>query len=246
MRRKIRDTGWMLITLIGALASIGRSHAASTPVVQLDFDDPAAPDQVQLNGQAQPVDVNGRQRLRLTDNLGQAGSIWLRRPLRLPSYTAEFDFEVTRTEPNDQPADGFTFTAQEYGPVALGDGGGGLGYDHIPGYSYAVEFNTYEPQGLRGSPETVAVDILGARAKIGQIPFPHIDRGVIHAVVAVRQEAIEVTLSGGNENLPPRTLITTPWWIQFVTDQPLWIGFTGATGGLRSTIDILNLKITTP
>jgi hypothetical protein len=236
----------MLIALISGLGILGRSDAATTPVVQLDFDDPAAIDQLQLNGHVEPVVVDGRQRLRLTEDLWQAGSIWLRRPLRLPSYTAEFDFEVTRTDPNDQPADGFTFTAQEYGPIALGDGGGGLGYDHIPGYSYAVEFNTYEPQGLSGNPETVAVDIVGARAKIAQTPFPHIDRGVFHAAVTVRKEAIEVTVSGGNEKLTPRKLISTPWWLQFDTDQPLWIGFTGATGGLRSTIDILNLKITSP
>ena len=132
MRRKIRHTGWMLIALISGAGIMGRSSAATTPVVQLDFNDPGAVDQLQLNGHVEPVVINGRQRLRLTEDLGQAGSVWLRRPLQLPSYTAEFDFEVTRTEPNDQPADGFTFTAQEYGPIALGDGGGGLGYDPYP------------------------------------------------------------------------------------------------------------------
>jgi hypothetical protein len=240
MRKKIS----LLVACACVAAVVGSGYADLPPVVQLDFNDPAAEDQVELNGRAELLDVDGGVRLRLTEAFGEASCAWLRRPYRLPSCTVEFDFEVTRTEPNDQPADGFTFTAQTYGPVALGEGGGSLGYARIPGYSYAVEFNTYAPQGLREQPETVAVDIVGARAKIGQVAFPHIDRGVYHAKIAVRREALEVTLSGGKENLPPTKLLTTPWWIQFDTDQPMWFGFTGATGGLRSTIDILNLKIT--
>jgi lectin family protein len=240
MRKKIGH-----LVAIGSLVFlIGGRAAAATPVIQLDFNDPAAGDQVQLNGIADLVPVGGRQHLRLAEDFGQAGSAWLRRPLQLPAYTVEFDFTVTRTDPADQPADGFTFTAQEYGPVALGDGGGGLGYTGIPGYSYAVEFNTYAAQGLRDNSETVAIDVVGARAKLSQVPFPHIDRGVLHAAISVRREGIEVTVSGGKENLAPRKVLVTPWWILFDTNRPLWFGFTGATGGLRSTIDILNLTIT--
>ena len=61
---------------------------------------------------------------------------------------------------------------------------------------------------------------------------------------SMQREGIEVTISGGKENLAPRKVLATPWWILFDTDRPLWFGFTGATGGLRSTIDILNLSIT--
>jgi len=96
---------------------------------------------------------------------------------------------------------------------------------------------------LPEQPETIGVDIVGVRAKIGQVAFPHVDRGLFHASISVRREGIEVTLSGGSENMPWTKLLTTPWWLQFVTDQPLWIGFTGGAGGLRSTIDILNLTI---
>src|SRR5438874_5710093 len=123
MRKKIAR----LVAVVGLVTLIAGQAGAATPAVQLDFNDPSANDQLQLNGIADLVPVDGRQHLRLAEDFGQAGSAWLRRPLRLPIYTAEFDFSVTRTDPADHPADGFTFTAQEYGPVALGDGGGGLG-----------------------------------------------------------------------------------------------------------------------
>jgi len=240
MRKEIST----LATALCLATLLARQAVAAGSEIRLDFSDPAAWEQVQANGDASPVLVNDRMRLRLTQDLGEAASVWLQRPLLLPGYTAEFDFAVTRTEPADEPADGFAFAAQEYGPGALGDNGGGLAYTSIPGYSYAVEFNTYAPQGLPEHPETVAVDIIGTRAKVGQVAFPHIDRGIFHAAIAVRRDGIEVPLSAGSDHLPPTRLITTPWWLQFVTDQPLWIGFTGATGGLRSTIDILNLTIT--
>ncbi len=244
MHKRMTRRGWLPAAALSmAIVAAGRGQAA-TPAVQLDFNSALAGEQLELNGQAALVDLEGRQRLRLTEDFGEGGAAWLKRPVKLASYVAEFNFEVTRTDPADQPADGFTFTAQQYGPVALGDGGGGLGYLRIPGYNYAVEFNSYAPQGLPDQPETVAVDILGARVKLGQIAFPHVDQGVFHALIAVRRAAIDVTVSGGKANLPPKRLLTTPWWIQFVTDQPMWIGFTGATGGLRSVIDIFNLKIT--
>jgi hypothetical protein len=241
MRTKIHPLN-VAACLLGMV--LAHSYADAAPVVSLDFDDYLVEEEVELNGAAAFVDVEGRYRLRLTQELGERASVWLRRPFHLPAYTVEFDFEVARTEPGDQPADGFTFAAQTFGPIALGDGGGGLGYTGIPGYSFAVEFNTYSVQGLRDHPETVAIDILGTRPKIGQAPFPHIDHGVLHAKIAVRYEAIEVVISGGRENLPPTRILTTPWWIQFDTDQPMWLGFTGGTGGLRSIIDILNLTIT--
>jgi hypothetical protein len=243
MRKKTHRIA-RLCGIAACLLTLSSGAPAATTVIDLDFADPAAIDQLDINGTAGLVEVNGRGRLRLTEEFGESGAVWLRRPLRLPRYLAEFDFEVARTEPNDQPADGFTFTAQEWGPVALGVGGGGLAYMGIPGYSYAVEFNTYAVQGLKDQPETVALNVVGARAKIGQTPFPHIDRGIFHTAIAVRREMIEVTISGGSENLPPTQLFTSPWWLLFDTDRPLWFGFTGATGGLRSVIDILNLKIT--
>src|SRR5947207_1177712 len=105
---------------IGILAALclmastaGRVLAAGSEI-QLDFSDPTAWEQLQANGDAGPVEVGNRLRLRLTQDFGEAASVWLQRPMLLPGYTAAFDFEVTRTDPTEDPADGFTFAAQQY------------------------------------------------------------------------------------------------------------------------------------
>lgn len=246
MRKTTRYSRFTWISAAGFLAAlaVSRCSAAVLPALQLDFNNPDAANQVLLNGDAGMVFVDGQHRLRMTDDLNQRASVWLQRPYRLPAYTIEFDFEVRRTDPRDQPADGFTFAAQQYGPVALGDAGNGLGYTRIPGYSYAVEFNTNAPQGLPDRPETIGLDIIGVRVKIGQVAFPHIDRGVFHALVTVRREGLDVMVSGGRDQLPPTRVFTSPWWIQFDNSQPMWLGFTAGTGGQRSTIDLLKLKVT--
>ena len=48
-------------------------------------------------------------------------------PVNIQSFTTNFTFQLTNAT-----ADGITFTIQNQGTAALGDMGGGLGYQNIP------------------------------------------------------------------------------------------------------------------
>src|SRR5262245_5498694 len=96
-----------LIALI--LAGPGWAQAPTKDVVNLNFADAAVADQIQLNGSAQWVTQDGKQRLRLTDDFSQGASAFLKTPLNISNYLATFDFEVKRVAEGEDPADGFVF-----------------------------------------------------------------------------------------------------------------------------------------
>jgi hypothetical protein len=246
------------------LTAPARAQEPTRDLVNLDFADAAVAERFQLNGSAQWVMEDGRQRLRLTDDFGQGASAFLTTPLDISNYLATFDFQVTRVEEGDDPADGFVWLAQTAGANRIGTGGGGLGFTFgdnnrpprdeegggFPGYSYGIEFNTYAPQGLPDAAETVGLNLFGMRTRLGQTAFPHIDQGVFRAQVRVTPERLTLTVSGGNNNAEPRVLLTSPDFLAranyFQTPAPLYFGFTGGTGGLQQRTDILNLRIQVP
>jgi hypothetical protein len=217
-------------------------------------------DQVRLNGRAQwvtePSGENIVGRLRLTGSGGQAASAFIKTPFTLSDYEVEFSFEVRRVSAGEAPGDGFTFVAQAGDDDDIGAGGGALGYarsdlfvlpsgargDGIPGYSYAVEFNTYGPQGLPGAPETVAVDILGLRTRFNQSPFRIVDQGPILVRIRVKPEGLSVSVFNGAAF---QRVYQTPGWMSgfFVPPRQLYLGFTAGTGGARQIVDIYGLSL---
>ena len=116
--------------------------AAATPLLAQNpsFSDFSSTANLQLNGSA--VKVNNI--LQLNPSLqNQAGSAWytLLQPVA-GGFSTTFSFKITN--PSNPTADGIAFVVQNSGAglQALGDGGGGLGYQGIPN-SLAVEFDTY-------------------------------------------------------------------------------------------------------
>jgi hypothetical protein len=248
------------ITFAAAIVALGLGRPGFTQnltkdVATLDFNTTAGQAPMQLNGSAGFVDVDGKQRLRLTDSTGQVASAFISTPVQISDYLASFDFEV-RSVPGGT-ADGFTFLAQTAAADAIGGGGGAIGLTQgdvvtpqgdsgpFPGYSYAIEFNSYAEQGLPSSTQTVALDLFAIRSKINQTAFRHWKKGVIHAEVRVTPAQLTLTVSGGTDNLPPTVILTSPSWLVdfFKAPAPLYLGFTAGTGGSGQIVDILNLKI---
>jgi len=90
-----------------------------------------------LNGGASVVGT----KLQLTDNLiSEARSAWTPTPVPAASFDTTFQWSYGAVPPG---ADGFTFAVQNSGSTALGDAGGGLGYQNIPGSGYSFQFNLY-------------------------------------------------------------------------------------------------------
>jgi Legume lectin domain len=252
-------------TLLGAAALVGRV-AAQEPtkdVVNLDFSDAAAANQVKLNGDAKFASIGGKQRLVLTDAGSQSAAVFLTTPMQISNYLATFNFEVAHLEGETDAADGFTFLAQTDGPDRHGGGGTGLGFlrndaggpprddpdgGGFRGYNYAVEFNTYVENGPQDHPEAVALDLFSVRSKLNQTPFPMVDQGVFTAQVRVTPDVLTLTISGGKANMAPKVILTSPTWMVgfFNAPKPLYFGFTGGTGGLQQVTSILNLNIKVP
>ena len=177
--------------------------------------------------------------LKLTNGgADEAGSVFFASPVDIAAFNTGFDFQLT-----DPSADGFTFAIQNVGPAALGADGGSLGYAGI-GKSVAVKFDLYQNAGdPSGNSTGVFVD--------GALPFgsTSIDltgSGInlhsgdkMHANLAYDGYALTLTIT---DTVSPAT-----WSHPFVIDIPstvggttAYVGFTGGTGGLSSTQQILN------
>jgi hypothetical protein len=242
-------------------------------VIALDFSKPADQAKITLNGTAYWVDKTATTappaapRLRLTEDGSQAASAFLPAPMGLSDYQVQFDFEVQKVAATDgNPADGFTFTAQSAGADKLGGGGGSLGFIgaglSTAGYSYAVEFNVYPPQGLTDNPETVALDLgipgsrIGEfRVRFNQTGIPIVGTGVLHAVIRVTPDKITGLFTGGTLTADKPVNYSSPSYLggglfkpldTSGQPLPLYLGFTGATGGSRALIEILNFRVQVP
>jgi hypothetical protein len=251
--------GRFIIAAALALVSIHARAAEPAVIVDLDFSKADVAAGVQLNNEfAQFVTEGGKQRLRLTNDIGEKSSVFTPTPVPpTADYLATFQFEVRRLAGDPAPADGFMFVAQTAGPDRLGDGGGSLGYagSAFGALSYGVEFNSYTGQGLGdGVDETVAWNAFGERRKYDQKPFPHVGLGVFTAEVRVQPNEMSVTISGGKANLPPTLVMTSTPLIpeelgglfKLLTPKPIYFGFAAATGGAGQVTDILNLRIVSP
>ena len=95
--------------------------------------------------------------LTLNPDSGGVGAAWYgaRRPVA-EGFTADFALRIT---PPGGGADGMAFVIQNHAPDAIGEGGGGQGYQGIPN-SLAVEFDTWDNGGEPGATH-VAVHSLG-------------------------------------------------------------------------------------
>jgi legume-like lectin family protein/chitobiase/beta-hexosaminidase-like protein len=188
-------------------------------------------------------------RLRLTDGgTNEVGSGFYTTPLNIQSFTTDFSFQLTN--PN---ADGFAFVLQNAGPAALGPGGGGLGYGpatpgQTPGIatSVAVKFDLYSNAGegtnstglySDGASPTVPATTLGGNVSLHS-------GDVFNVHVTYDGTTLSMTITDAST---PADTFTTSWTVNIpniVGAKTAYAGFTGGTGGLTATQDILTWTFT--
>jgi hypothetical protein len=269
------------VLTLAAASAWGQATPTFKPVFSVDFSQvsPNNPT-VTINGygavtktafQGSGVPNPTKQALRFTDAGNEVTSFFIPTPMALSNYQVEFDFQVqppTPTATGSAIADGFAFVAQNHSDSSIGGGGGSIGYLGTlseSGYSYAVDFNTYPPNGIPavGSaaavPEIVSLDLGfpyssgSARTKLFPTALALVGQGVIHAAIRVTPDQIVGTFTGGkipaSTPVVMQTLPITGLFAPLGADGkplPLYFGMSGATGGSSMVLDVFDFTLEVP
>jgi hypothetical protein len=193
-----------------------------------------------LNGDAQLNESV----LQLTDGQEfEASSAWYATPVNVQNFVTDFTFQITP----GVTADGFAFAIQNNSTAALGVGGGSLGYGPDPSgageipKSVAVKFDLYDNSGegidstglyINGALPTVpALDMTASG-----IDLHSGDIFDVHMIYDGTSLAMTIT------DTVTKAVFTHTWTIDIpgtVGATVAYAGFTGGTGGLSATQNIL-------
>ena len=188
----------------------------------------------------------------LTDVLGGKGAAyWAQRLPFHQGFESVFQFEIEISE-GDRGGDGLVFIMQDQGPNAVGGGGEGIGYasSTAPAISpaIAVEFDTFfnplqnDPNGNHAAlfientadaaePPNHEFDV-GFITELDGLPLIA-DGGVFTAKVAYQPGELRLYVDDFNH---PLGLFDVDLFADSqMTDQPVWIGFTAATGAAKES-----------
>jgi hypothetical protein len=200
-----------------------------------------------LNGSAK---VNGTA-LQLTDGgMNEAASAFTSSAVNVANFSTSFSFQLVN--PN---ADGFTFTIQGASPTALGPVGGGLGYgpDTTGGTggistSVAIKFDLYNNQG-EGTDSTGLYTNGAAPTDFGSIDLTNtginLHSGDVFNVGLTYDGTTlveKITDASTGASVTESYVVNIP---SLVGGDQAFVGFTGGTGGLTTTQDILNWSYST-
>lgn len=188
------------------------------------------------------------------------------------AFSAQFQFQVTPGSTGG-PADGFTFVLSNLlSNSAPLDPGGNLGYYGLTN-SVAVEFDLYNngvaPLNTGGTNDTndnhIAIDVNGqlndlatgspygignnsawpcSSSVASDNPFGCMANGDIWTVKIGYSNGMLSVAAGDNGQYPSLVIDNFPIDLTQNVGLTPYIGFTGATGGVTSTQDILNLGVT--
>jgi len=181
--------------------------------------------------------------LRLTNNLGQAGSAFLTNPFSLASdasFSSFFEFQFT--DQQNTGADGIVFTVQTVANNA-GGGGGGIGYQGLSP-SIGVEFDNWNNgavDGFNGNHagidingnmnSVVRADVLPAQLDSGAIFNAWVDYNGVTDLLEVRLAL--------NSTRPSAALMShTVDLVSLLGTTDAFIGFTSGTGAAGADHDI--------
>jgi fibronectin type 3 domain-containing protein len=195
--------------------------------------------------------INGT-KLELTNGKAlEAGSAFTTSSINITKFTTQFTFQTTA---GANTADGFTFTIQGIGPTALGSRGGGLGYSTATngtgtkiGQSVAIKFDLYGNSGE--GPDSTGLYTNGALpTNAGSINLT--PSGIdLHSgdVFLVTMTYDGTTLTVTLTDTVTKATATQTYTVNIpslVGGSAGYVGFTGGTGAVTSTQDILNWTFT--
>ncbi len=212
---------------------------ATTAVTLINYPTFTGATGLQLNGAAA---LSGS-RLRLTNGrVYEAASAFYATKVSAQNFTDSFQVQMTNPQ-----ADGFTVCLQAAAPTALGIYGAGLSYQNIP-KSVAVKFDLYSNSGEGVNSTGLYVNgAIPTRPATSLTPSGlNLHSGNILSIVLsyngttlTVKETDTVTGATATQTYPLNLAAT-------VGSTQVYAGFTGATGGLGVTTDILNWTYTTP
>jgi hypothetical protein len=193
---------------------------------------------MQFNGNAGLA--GNRLQLSDTSTTFEANSAFWNQKVSVQSFTNDFTFQIA-----NPGADGITFAIQGTSPTALGAAGGSLGYAGMTN-SVAVKFDIYDNAG-EGTNST-GLYVNGA---VPTVPATTIGGGVnllSGDVMAVHMtyDGTTLTMTITDTSNPTQTY-TTNWPVNIpaTVGSTAYVGFTGATGGLVATEQILTWSYST-
>ena len=242
------DNGSRFAVIVSNSAGSVTSNIASLTVnpaaSDINFGNGFTPSGLTLNGSASITAT----RLRLTDGgTGQAGSAFFNTPADVESFITDFAFQLTN--PN---ADGFVFAIQGNSATALGDGGESLGYGGTSlgtgiGNSVAVGFQLYS--SVLGNTEVSRTGMWTDGTSPGATPGTdttasgvNLHSGdVMSAHIAYDGTTLTliVTDTSTKASFRARFSVNIP---SIVGGNSAYVGFTGGTGGVTATQDILTWR----
>jgi hypothetical protein len=251
------------LTAIAAVAAIaGLSVPARAGSQTINFPDFSDLSPLTLNGATAginaggPVNYNGQNVLRLTDNLWESGSAFMTNPIALTdaggfkaSFSSYFQFQITNpmgiSDQDGQGADGIVFTVQTVANTA-GGVGGGIGYEGLPN-SLGIEFDTWQ-NGWDPDGNHVGIDINGNITSALTAPVaPRMNNGgVWNAWVDYNgdTQGLEVRLAT-DANRPVNPYLQMNVDLPTVLGSPnAFVGFTSGTGAAGGNHDIRSLVFT--
>jgi hypothetical protein len=187
----------------------------------------------------------------LTNLFGEAGSFFAIQKQCITSFTTTFDFQQTPVD-GSPSADGITFAAQNdpFGDMALGAGGGGLGYLFGITKSVAVGldygFNNFGEGvnstdllfngGLTGHVFVTpgGINLQDTHKKTVTLAY---DSGTKVLLETIKDDTTNLTFSHtyNSVDIPGN-----------VGGSTAFVGFTGGTGAFAATQDILTWTLTNP
>lgn len=241
----------LCIPLLGAALAGPVPASADVPPIQvctdaqtlIDYPDFGASSELQLNGTAQILGEPAVLRLIEDGVLREAGSAFAE--VGLPpggSFHTEFVFAFSGEPPQYGPpylADGITFTLQTDGPEALGRDGSSLGYEGIYP-SVSAQFASYSHNEARIASASNAYPDILTRRSLGDLGIDLNTPGTHYAWVDYDGSTLEVRVSGADVRPDDATLSHDLDIPQLLGSGPVYAGFTGSTGGLDATHEILS------
>lgn len=210
---------------------------------------------LQRNGQAE---ITPAARLELTPAIrNQVATAFYATPVDIRRFTTEFSFQFIPAE-TGVLADGITFTVQGSGPYAIGSLGGGLGYGPEPqagsyisriDRSVAVKFDTFDDVGEGNNSTGLYLDGAAPALPADPLPVSSVDLHSGHVFnVRLVYDGVNLTLTITDaDGLHPS--FTKSWPVDIparVGGTTAYVGFTGATGAVSGTQDILTWTYSAP